>query len=145
MTRSFSYSVLLTYLPIPTEFLLPQDIDNAAAYAKSMSRHFDVPVMIVETGYSNADEVRAEKVMKELMARMVDVVSGVFYWEPEIYGGWDHTYWDGFWHTSPCVFGKKVVNNGAFTEKGEPSAALRALTRTASVADTSGMIHDIRD
>ena len=129
----------------PTEFLLPQDIDNAAAYAKSMSRHFDVPVMIVETGYSNADEVRAEKVMKELMARMTGVVSGVFYWEPEIYGGWDHTYWDGFWHTSPCVFGKKVVNNGAFTEKGEPSAALRALTRTASVADTSGMIHDMRD
>ena len=110
-----------------------------------MSRHFDVPVMIVETGYSNADEVRAEKVMKELMVRMVDVVSGVFYWEPEIYGGWDHTYWDGFWHTSPCVFGKKVVNNGAFTEKGGPSAALRALTRTASVADTSGMIHDMRD
>ena len=73
--------------------------------------------MIVETGYSNADEVRAEKVMKELMARMTGVVSGVFYWEPEIYGGWDHTYWDGFWHTSPCVFGKKVVNNGAFTEK----------------------------
>ena len=68
-----------------------------------------------------------------------------FIGEPEIYGGWDHTYWDGFWHTSPCVFGKKVVNNGAFTEKGEPSAALRALTRTASVADTSGMIHDIRD
>ena len=145
LTRSFSYSVLLTYLPIPTEFLLPQDIDNAAAYAKSMSRHFDVPVMIVETGYSNADEVRAEKVMKELMARMTGVVSGVFYWEPEIYGGWDHTYWEGFWHTSPCVFGKKVVNNGAFTEKGEPSAALRALTRTASVADTSGMIHDMRD
>lgn len=122
-----------------------KDIDNAAAYAKSMSRHFDVPVMIVETGYSNVDEVRAEKVMKELMARMVGVVSGVFYWKPEICGGWDHTYWDGFWHTSPCVFGKKVVNNGAFTEKGEPSAALRALTRTASVADTSGMIHDMRD
>lgn len=121
------------------------DIDNAAAYAKSMSRHFDVPVMIVETGYSNADEVRAEKVMKELMARMTGVVSGVFYWEPEIYGGWDHTYWDGFWHTSPCVFGKKVVNNGAFTEKGEPAAALRALTRTASVADTSGMIHEMSD
>lgn len=121
------------------------DIDNAAAYAKSMSRHFDVPVMIVETGYSNADEVRAEQVMKELMARMAGVVSGVFYWEPEIYGGWDHTYWDGFWHTSPCVFGKKVVNNGAFTEKGEPSAALRALTVTASAADASVMIHEMRE
>jgi hypothetical protein len=30
LTRSFSYSVLLTYLPIPTEFLLSQEQTSAS-------------------------------------------------------------------------------------------------------------------
>jgi hypothetical protein len=47
--------------------------------------------MIVETGYSNWDEARAENVMKDLFSKMQaeEGCSGILYWEPEVYGGWD--------------------------------------------------------
>lgn len=106
--------------------------DNAKAVknAGTIGAKFGVPVMICETGYSNYDPLRAEKVMADLMAKATsaEAVCGVLYWEPEVYGGWDHTYWDGTWHISKGVFGKEEVCNGAFTADGRPAPALLAIS-----------------
>ena len=102
---------------------------NAATYLRKLHSTFQVPVMIVETGYSTWDEPRAERVMKDLFEKMTqeEGCAGILYWEPEVYGGWNSRYLDdnGQWHDGTSFsYGEKIVNNGAFTAYGQPSPAL---------------------
>ena len=110
---------------------------TAAANLRKLYNQFHVPVMIVETGYSTWDEPRSERVMKDLLGKMLQEEGcvGILYWEPEVYGGWNSRYLDenGTWHDgTPCIFGKKEVNNGAFTAWGQPAPALHALGDSSS-------------
>lgn len=58
---------------------------------KALSSTMGVPVIVSEIGVkTNADEATAARVLSEFMteAKMIDRCKGVFYWEPEVYGGW---------------------------------------------------------
>lgn len=103
------------------------DNTNAVTYLRKMHTTFQLPVMLVETGYSNWDEPRAKNVMQDLFDKMLpeEGCAGIFYWEPEVYGGWGHLVNDDgtVWHNIG-TYGTKVTSNGAFTIYGQPSAAL---------------------
>ena len=114
-----------------------QDNTDAAKNLNRLYLQLRKPVMIVETGYSNWDEPRAEKVMKDLFAKMEQETgcAGILYWEPEVYGGWQPHFLqdDGSWSAAkPCTPGSKITSNGAFTPNGRPAAALLAFSNTSS-------------
>ncbi len=103
---------------------------NAAKSVKSLGTTFNVPVMIVETGYDSWSASKASEVMTDLMTRMKEIpqCAGVFYWEPEVDGQWKPDYyttksWDAY-------------NKGAFTTGGKPTAALDAFSAGASSMGT---------
>lgn len=104
-----------------------EDNTASATYLRKLHNTFFVPVMIVETGYSNWDEARAERVMKDLFAKMLPEqgCAGILYWEPEVYGGWGHLINDdgSTWHNTG-TYGEKETCNGAFTPYGQPAPAL---------------------
>ena len=89
-------------------------IDNIGAVAKA----FGKPVMICETGMP-ADEVQMSgEAMQYLLteAAKIKECHGVFYWEPEVYGGWKPAdYADLGWSS---------YGMGAFDSNGRPTAAL---------------------
>ena len=113
---------------------------TAAGNLRKLWDAFGKPVMIVETGYSNWDEVRAENVMKDLFSKMQaeEGCSGILYWEPEVYGGWDARQLldDGTWKDgSNGQYGVKVPNHGAFNEYGQPMAALLVFGTVSGISE----------
>lgn len=109
---------------------------DAQTNLRKLYNEFHVPVMVVETGYSTYNETRAESVMKDLFDKMnaEEGCAGILYWEPEVYGGWSHLLSD---ETGESIkhegqYGRKVVNNGAFTQFGRPSRALLAFGNGAT-------------
>ena len=112
------------------------DNTRACENAKNLSDMFHVPVMFVETGYSNWDEPRAESVMTDLFEKAIVIgsVEGILYWEPQVYGGWSARLLqdDGTWTVGkPCTPGHKVSSNGAFTAWGSPAPALQVFGQGA--------------
>ena len=111
---------------------------TAATNLRKLWDTFGKPIMIVETGYSNWDESRAEKVMKDLFSKMQaeEGCAGILYWEPEVYGGWDARQLldDGTWKDGVNGnYGVKVTNHGAFNEYGQPAPALLAFGTTTGI------------
>ncbi|MBR5102753.1 MAG: glycosyl hydrolase 53 family protein, partial [Muribaculaceae bacterium] len=92
---------------------------NAAAGIQALGEKFNVPVMICETGFSSSNPTTASAVMTDLFDRMTDVscCAGIFYWEPEVYGGWKPSYYTSL--------GWGAYGMGAFSN-GKPTAALDA-------------------
>lgn len=110
------------------------DNTKTANNIKSLNSSFNVPVMIVETGYSSWDESRAKSVMDDLFAKTKDLsaCAGIFYWEPEVYASW-----------KPSVYNKwgwNAYDKGAFNSNGRPNAALSAFR-----IETSGIHHTAND
>lgn len=72
------------------------------------------PVMIAEMGTFNDDPLSAT-VMDDFVRRVekMDSCAGIFYWEPEVYGGWRPQEY------IPLVWGS--YDMGAFTRDGKPS------------------------
>ncbi|MBQ7191897.1 MAG: glycosyl hydrolase 53 family protein [Paludibacteraceae bacterium] len=106
-----------------------EDNTKAARYISKMHKAFGVPVMLVEAGYPSWDEERAEKVMADLLQKMKKAkgCTGVFYWEPQVYGGWGCRLLqeDGTWSEGhKCTFSLKAPSSGAFTPYGQPAPAL---------------------
>ena len=93
---------------------------NAARNIKAVGEKFDVPVMIVETGFSQADENLAKQVMQDLFDKVENLTqcAGIFYWEPEVDGQWKPAYYN--------TVGWGAYGMGAFTTDGRPTAALDA-------------------
>ena len=69
---------------------------NAAKSVWSLGQAFNVPVMIVETGFSNYNASLAREVMQDLFDRMTAIsqCAGIFYWEPQVNGTWKPQYYD---------------------------------------------------
>ncbi len=89
-------------------------ISNIASVVKT----FGKPVMICETGMP-AEEVQASKeAMQYLLteAAKIQECHGVFYWEPEVYGGWKPADY--------AALGWSSYGMGAFDSNGRPTAAL---------------------
>ena len=93
---------------------------NAANSVKKLGDLFKVPVIIVETGFSNQDASKASEVMTDLFNKTKDLsqCAGIFYWEPQVDGVWKPDYYS--------TLGWGAYNMGAFTTDGKPTAALNA-------------------
>ena len=95
---------------------------------RALIANFHRPVMIAEIGMMNwgiseYDSVAAESniVMTDFLTRIADIDScaGVFYWEPQVYGGWRPAEY--------IPLGWGGYDMGSFTPQGQPSPALRTL------------------
>ena len=96
---------------------------NAANSVKKLGDLFNVPVMIVETGFSVKDADKASQVMTDLFNKVKSLsqCAGILYWEPELDGTWKPDYYT-------TIGWKKVYDMGAFTTDGKPTAALSAFS-----------------
>jgi len=94
---------------------------NAANSVKKLGDLFKVPVMIVETGFSNQDASKASEVMTDLFNKTKNLsqCAGIFYWEPQADGVWKPDYYN-------TLGWKAAYEMGAFTTDGKPTAALNA-------------------
>ena len=89
---------------------------------KRLIHDWHCKVMIAEIGmYANNPE--SEHVMADFVARAqsIDSCAGIFYWEPEVYGGWRPAEY------IPLGWGS--YDMGAFTEEGKPSEVMRILLK----------------
>lgn len=80
------------------------------------------PVMIAEVG-TFANDPTSAVVMADFMKRIqaIDSCAGIFYWEPQVYGGWRPQEY------IPLGWGSYGM--GAFTEEGQPNEALQIMLR----------------
>ena len=78
------------------------------------------PVMVAEIGMF-ANDTTSSVVMADFIARMqtIDSCAGVFYWEPEVYGGWRPAEY------IPLGWGSYDMS--AFTPDGKPSEVMQIL------------------
>ena len=89
---------------------------------KRLIHDWHCKVMIAEIGMF-ANNPESEVVMADFVARaqVIDSCAGVFYWEPEVYGGWRPAEY------IPLGWGS--YDMGAFTEDGQPSEVMRILLK----------------
>ena len=99
-----------------------QEVNKLAAEnIQLLYNEFKCPIMIVEIGTLSAQEATAETVVEDMRQRVdgLDYMKGIFYWEPQVYNDWKpQEYITDNWG---------AYNMGAFTTKGQPNAALKAL------------------
>jgi arabinogalactan endo-1,4-beta-galactosidase len=78
------------------------------------------PVMIAEIGMF-ANDTTSATVMADFVqrAQAIDSCAGIFYWEPEVFGGWRPTEY------IPLGWGS--YDMGAFTPEGHPSEVMKIL------------------
>ena len=84
---------------------------------KRLIHDWHCPVMIAEVGMF-ANDTLSPVVMKDFIRRItaIDSCAGVFYWEPEVYGGWRPSEY------IPLGWGS--YDMGAFTPEGKPSEVM---------------------
>lgn len=92
-----------------------------ASNIKKLGTSFGVPVMVSEIGIEASDLSDGAKCISDVMSKIkpLECCAGVFYWEPEVYGGW-----------KPAIYnslGWAPYAKGAFTSAGKPSEALKAM------------------
>ncbi len=93
---------------------------------KDLSQKFNRPVMVCEIGVKISSITQGKACIQDFMdqARKIDKCVGVFYWEPEVYGGWKPAIYND---VSKYVPGQKVWNAyemGAFLDNGQPTDIL---------------------
>lgn len=122
----------LSHYPMMTEWSgIPWQEANRRAEEniRALITTFHRPVMIAEIGMINwgkgeqYDSVAnvANIVMTDFLTRIsaIDSCAGVFYWEPQCYGGWRPTEY--------IPLGWNGYNMGSFTPEGSPSPALKTM------------------
>lgn len=84
---------------------------------KRLIHDWHCPVMIAEVGMF-ANDTLSPVVMEDFIHRItaIDSCAGIFYWEPEVYGGWRPAEY------IPLGWGS--YDMGAFTPEGQPSSVL---------------------
>ena len=87
---------------------------------KRLIHDWHCPVMIAEVG-TFANHPESEIVMADFVNRItaIDSCAGIFYWEPEVFGGWRPAEY------IPLGWGS--YNMGAFTPDGQPSQVMEVL------------------
>ena len=92
----------------------------AEANIRQLIRDWRCPVMVAEIGMFNnntlSDTVMADFVQR---ATAIDSCAGIFYWEPECYGGWRPAEY--------IPLGWESYDMGAFTNDGAPSQVMNIL------------------
>ena len=90
-------------------------------HIKSLAATYKCKVMVAEIGTKANNPSIAKSVMVDFMtqAREIEACAGVFYWEPQVYGGWKpEAYNDLGWG---------AYDMGAFTSKGQVADTLKEL------------------
>ena len=92
----------------------------ALSRIRSLASAFGVPVYVAEVGVKVATESASAEVLTSFIdgLRDINACKGVFYWEPEVYGGW-----------KPVVYnslGWGSYDMGAFLPDGRPSSIMNA-------------------
>jgi len=102
---------------------------NAANSVKALGQTFNVPVMIVETGFDSWNPTLAKQVMQDLFDRMTALsqCAGIFYWEPEVNGTWKPQYYN--------TLGWGAYKKGAFSSNNRPTAALDPFKSSSTAID----------
>ena len=128
--------IALSHYPMASGSDSYNDINQKAlAQIKNLSTAFGVPVIISEIGVKLSvwdgskmvdNTAEAKKCMDYFMseARKIPACKGIFYWEPEVYGGWKPKVYND---VSKYVEGGgswNAYDMGAFTSSGAPSSAL---------------------
>lgn len=87
------------------------------------------PVMIAEVGMF-ANDPTSEIVMADFVERVsvIDSCAGIFYWEPEVYGGWRPQEY------IPLGWGS--YDMGAFTPDGRPSEVMKILLQSKATEES---------
>lgn len=109
-----------------------QEMNELAEHnVRQLIRTYHCPVMICEVGMLNYGEgalydsvaALSNEVMTDFVMRMerIDSCKGIFYWEPEVYGGWRPAEY--------IPLGWGGYDMGSFTPDGRPSPALHTLLR----------------
>ena len=122
-------AIALSHYPqAETKFTASQYNQKAVDNIKKLSATYGVPVIVSEVGVkpSKSD---AASVMAAFMqsVKALDGCTGVFYWEPEVYGGWVPS----VYKDADAIYkytGKRETwgsyGQAAFTASGQPSAIL---------------------
>lgn len=97
-----------------------QNVNSLALnHIQSLIGTYKCKVMVCEVGVkTTADETLAAQVLSAFMteAKKIDGCSGIFYWEPQVYGGWKPAYYKQLnWN---------AYDMGAFKTDGKPSKVM---------------------
>ena len=120
----FDAIALSHYPQAESAFTAAQYNQKALANIKSLISEFKIPVYVSEVGVKPA-KADAASVFKAFMdeARQLDGCKGVFYWEPEVYGGWKPAVYSNAAEIERLT-GKRetwgAYDQGAFTSDGRP-------------------------
>ena len=95
----------------------------AEEHIRRLIHDWHCPVMIAEVG-TFANDPESETVMADFLERItaIDSCAGIFYWEPEVYGGWRPAEY------IPLGWGS--YDMGAFTPEGQPSKVMELLVKS---------------
>lgn len=109
----------LSHYPQTNENLGWEEMNRRALeHIRLWAGRYGCRVMVCEVGVKSEDELLAAKVLDNFMvgARQIEQCAGVFYWEPQVYGGWKPALYDSL--------GWGAYDMGAFTDDGRPGAAM---------------------
>ena len=95
----------------------------AEANIRRLIAQWHCPVMIAEVGMF-ANDTASATVMADFIQRItaIDSCAGIFYWEPQVYGGWRPAEY------IPLGWGS--YDMGAFTPDGRPNEAMQIMLRS---------------
>ena len=113
----------LSHYPFTQDTLSWKEMnDRCKANVVALYEEFHTPVMMVEIGVKTEEmPTEAAACMRDYMTQMngLEGYSGVFYWEPEVYGGWRPAEY------IPLGWGS--YNMGCMTPEGQLSEAANIL------------------
>lgn len=93
----------------------------ALSHIKSLANTYNCKIMVCEVGVkTQANESTAAQVLSAFLteAKKIKAFAGVFYWEPQVYGGWKPAYYS--------TLNWNAYDMGAFTSTGKPSKVMDA-------------------
>lgn len=92
-----------------------------ATDVSQLAQNIHKPIIIAEVGTKSSNQPLAAKVMNDFIEKVcsIDSCVGVFYWEPQVYGGWKPAEY--------TTLGWGAYDMGAFQSTGQVSEALKLL------------------
>lgn len=114
-------AIALSHYPQTESKMTPEQVNsNAMMRIAALAASYGVPVFVAEVGVKPATESASAAVLQAFMdgVRNIPSCKGVFYWEPEVYGGW-----------RPAVYGSLgwgAYDMGAFSSDGRPTSIMNA-------------------
>ena len=107
---------------------------KAITNIKKLSNNLRLPILLVEVGTPSSNATTAYTMMNDLYTKLKsqNIIKGMFYWEPEVYGYWKPSYYS--------TLGWNSYDRGAFTSAGRPDRVLTVFSQAAEdYAEANGV------